>query len=115
MLKISLIAIALASQPVSHKLCGRSYTDRAQLLEQLEREPSIVHIPPHDHTYYWLDQNLLTVWWIHYGSAGPDFVTCLRKWETKHHGYKDGRVESDCGTDKKACQAQARDMVGIKF
>jgi len=115
MLKVALITLAFASQPFPHKLCGRSYTDRVQLLEQLKREKSVVHIAPYHNTYYWIDQDLLTVWWIHEGSAGPDIITCLRKWETKHDGYKDGRIESDCGTDKKSCQAQAHDMVGIKF
>jgi len=109
------ITLAFVTQPVSHRLCGIHYTDRARLFEQLKRDKSIIHSALHNDTYYWMDQDLPIVWWIHQGSSGPDIVTCLRMWETKHDGYKYGRVESDCGTDKKACRAQARDMVGIKF
>lgn len=114
MIAIALIVVTLISQPPTHKLCGRSYTDRAQLLQQLKNNNSVVHVPPHDHTYYWMDQDLLTVWWIHYDASGPDYVTCLRKWETSR-GYVDGRIERDCGDKKGACETQARQMVGIKF
>lgn len=114
MITIALATAALVSQPATHKLCGRSYTDRAQLLQQLKHNESVVQIPPHDHTYYWLDQDRLTVWWIHYDASGPDYVTCIRKWETRR-GFVDGRVERDCGRNKSACAAHASQMIGIKF
>jgi len=114
MLAVGLALAALVSQTASHRLCGRRYTDRAQLLQQLSLNKDVVHTSPYDQTYFWIDQKLLTVWWIHFNTNGPDYITCIRKWET-NHGFVDGRIESDCGDNKSACQAQAHDMIGIKF
>jgi len=115
MLALGLIAVSLATQPVTHKLCGRTYVVRAELLQQLKHNPSVVQVPPHNNTYYWLDQDRLTFWWIHYDAAGPDYITCIEKRDTGRRGYLSGPVERDCGNKQAACKAQAHNMVGIKF
>jgi hypothetical protein len=76
--------------------------------------PNIDADPPFHHVAYWLDVKKLTVWWVHFKHGRPDYITCIRKWPTDR-GFVAGPVDRDCGKNKGACAAQAREMVGIKF